>query len=343
MIYLPHNQKGSDLMDSNNRIMQLFFRMANGESINLSNAMKEYHISERTFKRDMTTIHRSLPENSYEFYHDLKTDNYFLNQKDILSFDETYAIMKVLLGTRAFRKQEMKSIGENLAKLVNTHDQDEITDLLTALKGGSYLPVNKDNNLINRINFFHEAIKRQRPISFNYQDSNPKGHSYKVNTGIPLSIYFANYYFYVIIYRENPDDEKNNGITYVYRLDRFSNLKMHTRKQLTVPDDKRTDEASIRNKSYLMNSGSIISYEFIYRGYYPAALDQLPNSKVKKDSEGEVIKTADGGVTIYGQMFFNGAKMWVQGQGNKVTVKAPQSLITAIKDELQSALDNYKN
>ncbi|MGQ2375505.1 helix-turn-helix transcriptional regulator [Companilactobacillus zhachilii] len=342
MIYLHYNQKGSDLMDSNTRIMQLFFRMANGESINLSTAMKEYHISERTFKRNMTTIHRALPEKSYEFHHDLKTDNYFLNQKDILSFDETYAIMKILLGTRAFGKQEMNSIGKNLVELVDTHKQADINNLLSALKGGSYLPVNKDNNLINRIGFFREAIEKQHPISFDYRDSNPKGHSYKRNIGIPLSLYFANYYFYVIIYRENPEDEKNNGKTYVYRLDRFSNPKMHPRKQLTVPDDKRTDEASIRNKSYLMNSGSIISYEFIYRGYYPAALDQLPNSRVKKDSEGEIVKTADGGVIIYGQMFFNGAKMWVQGQGSKVTVKAPQSLITAIKDELQETLNGYE-
>lgn len=340
MLKLCHKSKGSDQMDSPARVAQIFYKMLNGTHINLDEAANEYKKSKRTIKRDMTIIHRVVPKNS--FRHDLKTDDYYLLQGDVLPFEQAFAIMKVLLGTRAFGKTEMAAIGQSLTSLVATKNQKDMTDMLSALKGGSYLPVNHDNNLIDRIQKLNQAIKQHRPIKFTYRDSNSKGHSYKENVGVPISLYFANYYFYVIIYRENSDDEKGNGITYVYRLDRFEKIKVMPRKQLEIPDDKRTDEESIRNKSYLLNSGNIISYEFIYRGYYPAALDQLPNSKVKKDAEGEIIKTADGGVIIYGRMFFNGAKMWVHGQGNKVTVKAPQSLITAVKDELQETLNSYQ-
>jgi len=330
-------------MDSATRITNTLFKMINGERIDMQANMALYDRGKRTIQRDMTAIRRTIkPSTIFKFHHDTKEDVYYLTHGDFLPFEEVLAIMKVLIGSRAFGKTELSKISTSLASFVSLDRQKDIDDMLTALKNGSYLPVNRDNDLVDRIKKFHDIINKKKAISFTYRDSNPAGHSNKTRVGLPLSLYFSGNHFYVIMYRLNSDKIKDidDGITYVYRLDRFLDVTVK-RKTFEVPRGKYEDEESIRNKSYRLNSGSAISYEFNYRGYYPAALDQLPNSKIKRTESGKIFKNPDGSVVVYGNMFFNGAKMWVLGQGNLVTVKSPQSLIAAVKKELQETLDGY--
>ncbi|WP_338217141.1 helix-turn-helix transcriptional regulator [Companilactobacillus muriivasis] len=330
-------------MDSNTRIANTFARMLRGERIDMQKNMVLYNCGDRSIQRDMEIIHHIIkPSEYFDFHHNTKDDIYYLTQNDFLNFEEVLTIMKVLIGSRAFGKEELNEISNSLSALVSDNHKKEIKDMMTALKTGGYLPVNQDNDLVDRVKKFHDIISKKKAITFTYRDSNPAGHSNKIRVGLPLSLYFSGNYFYVIMYRLNSDKIKNidDGITYVYRLDRFLDVTVK-RKTFEVPRGKYEDEESIRNKSYRLNSGSAISYEFNYRGYYPAALDQLPNSKVKRTESGKIFKNPDGSVVVYGNMFFNGAKMWVLGQGNLVTVKSPQSLIAAVKKELQETLDGY--
>jgi len=335
--------KGYGHMQSNNRILKLFLQMVQGDHIKLHDAKKENDVSERTIQRDMTTIHRNIKDIPYYTFHhntDNTTDEYYLEQKDLLPFDEITAIMKILIGTRAFSKVELKKISSSLTSAVSVEHKKLMADMLTTLKSGGYLPVNKSNDLLKRIKDFNKFANKRQTITFTYHDSNPAGPSTKTKTGVPLSLYFAGNYFYVIMYRQDPD-HPDEARTYVYRLDRFQMYRIK-RKALKVPHDKSEDEESIRNKSFMLNSGAVISYEFNYRGYFRTALDQLPNSSLKRTKTGAIYKGPDGSVTIYGSMFFNGAKMWALGQGKLVTVKAPQSLITAVKEDLKATLDGYK-
>ncbi|ALB29514.1 WYL domain-containing protein [Companilactobacillus heilongjiangensis] len=330
-------------MDSNTRIANTFARMLRGEKIYTQKNMVQYNCGKRSVERDMAIIHQIIkPSDYFDFHHDTKDNIYYLTQNDFFNFEETLTIMKVLIGSRAFGKKELNEISNSLSALISDNHKKEINDMMTALKTGGYLPVNQDNDLVKRVKKFHNIIRKKKAISFTYRDSNPAGHSNKTRVGLPLSLYFSGNYFYVIMYRLNSDKIKDidDGITYVYRLDRFLDVTVK-RKTFEVPRGKYEDEESIRNKSYRLNSGSAISYEFNYRGYYPAALDQLPNSKIKRTESGKIFKNPDGSVVVYGNMFFNGAKMWVLGQGNLVTVKSPQSLIAAVKKELQETLDGY--
>jgi len=330
-------------MDSTTRIANIFARMLRGERIYTQKTMVQYSYKKRSVERDMAIIHHIIkPSEYFNFHHDTHDDIYYLTQNDFLNFEEVLTIMKVLIGSRAFGKKELNEISDSLSALVSDNHKKDIDDIMTALKTGGYLPVNQDNDLVDRVKKFHDIIRKKQAITFTYRDSNPAGHSHKIRVGLPLSLYFSGNYFYVIMYRLNSDKIENidDGITYVYRLDRFLNVTVK-RKTFAVPQEKYEDEESIRNKSYRLNSGSAISYEFNYRGYYPAALDQLPNSKVKRTESGKIFKNPDGSVVISGNMFFNGAKMWVLGQGNLVTVKSPQSLIAAVKKELRETLDGY--
>ncbi|MFC6175300.1 helix-turn-helix transcriptional regulator [Companilactobacillus huachuanensis] len=330
-------------MDSNVRISNTLFKMICGGKIDTRENATLYSCDSRSIRRDMTTIHRIIKTTDHlKFHHDTKSDIYYLTHNDFLPFEEILAIMKVLIGSRAFGKTELNKISGSLAEFVSSEHQEEINNMMTSLKTGGYLPVNQDNDLIDRVKKFQDIIQNKKAISFNYRDSNPAGHSHKTRIGLPLSLYFSGNYFYVIMYRLNSEKMENfdDGITYVYRLDRFQSITVK-RKSFEVPREKFEDEESIRNKSYRLNSGSAISYEFNYRGYYPAALDQLPNSKIKRTESGKIFKNPDGSVVISGNMFFNGAKMWVLSQGNLVTVKSPQTLIAAVKKELQETLDGY--
>ncbi|KRN99431.1 helix-turn-helix transcriptional regulator [Companilactobacillus kimchiensis] len=327
-----------DHIKSNPRITKIFAHMLQFERMNLTTTSEKFSTSKRTIQRDMQTIHNNVNKmDHYNFHHDIESDDYFLTQNDLVSFNEIFAILKILIGSRAFGKEELAMIGDSLASVVATEKQPIVSKMLTTLND-SYLPVNNSNHLIELVKKFSEWVNNQTTISFYYINSNPKGHSKDESVGIPLSLYFANNYFYVTMYREKTHSD--GGKTFVYRLDRFRDPRPKV-KGIKVPRDKWIDEESIRTNTYLLTSGSNINYSLIYRGYPQTALDQLPHSKVKKNSNGQIEHDSDHGVKISGKMNLNGLKLWVLSQGSLVTVLSPNSLIEAVKNDLQKTLDLY--
>lgn len=327
---------------SNDRITELMLRMMEDEKINLQEAMNEYKASMRTIQRDMGTIKKNVAKmGRFMLKHDTQPGVYYLQKMGDIPVEEALAIVKMLIGTRTFGKYELKNITDDLLYTVGDLDKPRVEKALTTIKA-NYYPVDKTDMLLENILRFENWINKHTTIRFTYSSTDVTRKHSRPHTGVPLSLYFANHSFYVVMYIvESPHNEDETG-TFVYRLDRFDQ-EIHTeRREIKIPREYFEDEDTIRDKTYLLNSGDIISYQFSYRGYAPTALEQLPNARLKKDVKGNTVVDKSGGVLIEGSLSVNGAYMWVIGQGDKVTVKAPQSLIKMVKSHLQAALDSYK-
>ena len=97
----------------------------------------------------------------------------------------------------------------------------------------------------------------------------------------------------------------------------------------------------MRDKTFMMSGGNDVNYVFSYTGYPQTALDQLPKSTIKKNSDGSLYKDKDGGQIIEGHISHNGALMWVLSQGSKVKVKFPITLAQEVQENLTATLDRY--
>lgn len=344
-------------MESNARITKIFARLLKSERVNLYDVMEEFDTSSRTVQRDMSAIKRALINPNptgdkeekrplpFKLHHELDSEDYYLTHGDLVSFDDIFAILKVVLGARVFKPVELQHLLDIFTPLVGTDKQVHL-DKLSNFVDKDYLPVNTTDNLIERIAMFRDLIAQQTLIGFYYINSSPTGPSYRKHFGVPLDLYYSNGHFYVIIYSQANKDHAEGSL--VYRLDRFRDDDFtRSRKSIPIPRDKRESETSIRQKSYLLNSGQMVDFSLIYYGYEDTVLSQLPNAKIKRDENNKIVKIKDKqnnrvGIYVSGRMLSNGLNMWVRSQGDLVVVQYPQSIIDDITATASKILNYYK-
>lgn len=331
-------------VDSNERITQIMIRMLEGEEINLFDVMAEYKVSKRTIQRDASKIKRSLRKYHFNFdlKHDTENEIYVLKRTQTKDDKEIFALMKLLLGTRAFGKDELEQVTDILEKSVGINDLPSVNKMLRTFRA-NYSPINDHPriNLIALLWKLNDCIEKQKAIQFDYANTDPerKNHS-KSHIGVPLSLYFDSHFFYAVIYTTESGDKVVND-TRLYRLDRFVDLPVVKRSKIKVPRQNIMNEKSMRDRTFALSSGEIISYVFEYKGYFETALNQLPNAIIKRDANNQIIRNKDGWMTIEGRISQNGAYAWVMSQGKNVRVKYPESLIKRVKADLQATLNNY--
>ena len=105
-------------MDKINRILMLFHKFTQGEKINKKDFSKDNGISERSFDRDIEDIRNFLAEiyAAGEICFNKADNVYYLSgwNKHKLSSIEVITIMKVLLGARVLRKDEMQGLAASV-------------------------------------------------------------------------------------------------------------------------------------------------------------------------------------------------------------------------------------
>ncbi|MFH5810186.1 helix-turn-helix transcriptional regulator [Companilactobacillus sp. FL22-1] len=307
------------------RIIDIIMRLLQGEKINSETVANLYGVNKRTIYRDLQVIREnSIFNSNYQMQFDPKQKIHFVVNEGKISTKEVLTISQIVRGSRALSKAELTKVIKHLQELVDAKDQPKIEKLLNR----EYLPFKTNGHLLEYIDDFTRFVESQTQVEFTYQGSRPNSDTKKVRRAVPMSLYFADFYFYVTMFSE----EKGAR---VYRLDRilsYTSLK----KAVNVPRINWQDGASVRNFTYLLNGGPKSYFKLQYKAYPWTALDKLPNSRV-------VSHEADGSVIIEGYMYTQGLKHWVLGQGTFVKVIEPHSLIEEVKQELQASLDQYKN
>ena len=323
-----------DRIDSRTRIMDLFFRMYFGERINTESASKYYNVGIKAIQNDLRIIKTALESNvpEWSIIFDSEDKTHRIETESKVSISVAVAILKMIIGTRAFSQSELNAIREKIFELVNSGQKKQIQRLTTTTVN-KYYPVKSPDDMLERIGKFSKWILNQKAITYTYNSSRTDSDPNEEFTGIPINMYFDRNYYYVMMYLDTDDSKAENPR--VFRVDRFNFPVVEKCKQIHLPFDKKVDEWEMLRKTFLLKMGNDVHYKFRYWYYPQTALDRLPGSRVTK-------VFPDNSVQIEGEIFSEGALLWLFSQGEHIKVLYPPTLVEAVKGQLHRALKLYE-
>ncbi|MGQ2375926.1 helix-turn-helix transcriptional regulator [Companilactobacillus zhachilii] len=313
-------------MSVNDRVASMFIRMIQGETLYLKNEETRYGVKGRTIERYIKSIREYIEDSdvNLNFVAKINPPRYCITKNTDIPFEEILALLKIVIGTRSFNKPEFAQLRNRLLGQLSKEDRDKAVQLTNSTVA-KYVPVKSQYNLLGRIKDFSNYISDNLTIDYKYHSSSG---IVRQGLALPISIYFDTFYFYVVMYNE----ESNQS--FPYRLDRFEEYAVSKAAKIKMPRQLKKDDGSELNDTYLLSYGNKVSFEFYYSGYPQTALDHFPNSKVKQTLDNEVL--------IEGNAYTQGLVLWIMGQGSRVHVKSPASLISAVKDELEKTIKYYE-
>lgn len=315
------------------RMLEIFFRALKGEHIHLKKLAEEYQVSTKSISRDISEIqnflseHRELMQNA-ELTYSHKDKSYILNNDEFLKNKELFALVKIILGSRALSKEDVLTIISKLKKFTTIQDKEKLENLIRK-EIYHYHEVKSDcKSVIDHLWKIIQAIDNKRIISITYYKMNRDEVKHRIK---PVSILFSEYYFYLIAY--NADDTTYKPI--YFRIDRISTITEH-RENYTLDKKYDFDEGDLREKNQFMFPGETVKIRFEFSGLsLQAILDRLPTAKVVDKNGSTSIIEAE---VNHGR----GIIMYLLSQGSWVKVLSPRSLIDEMKEEVKKMQSYYK-
>lgn len=318
--------------EKNERCLAIFLRGIRGEKITVSELAEEYGVSAKSISRDISEIRCFLAENRElaghaELIYDRSAKCYTIHIDDFLRDSELIAVIKVLIGSRAFSRQELLGIIGKLGKFTSTKDR-MLLDSLIAKEKYHYCEVKHDcsEGVVDMLWKLADDIRSRTEITITYYKMNRDRVTHTVH---PMSIMFSEYYFYLIACKA--EDESCSPV--YFRVDRITSVVEH-RTKFTLPAGTDFDEGELRKKIQFMFPGVCRTIRFEFSGpSLQAVLDRLPTAVVLEMSGGRALVEAE----VYG----TGIMMYLLSQGSWVKVLAPQDFVEEYKAELQKMLAQY--
>ncbi len=316
----------------NKRILEIFFRALKGGQISLKKLAEEYKVSAKSISRDISEIqeflseHRELMQNA-ELTYSYREKAYILNSDEFLKNKELFALVKVILGSRCFSKEEVLTLIAKLKKFTAIQDKRQFENLIRR-EIYHYHEVKSDcPSVIDNIWKIIQAIEEKRVITITYYKMNRSEVKHKIK---PASIMFSEYYFYLIAY----DADDLNYKPVYFRIDRISAITEH-RENFYLEREYDFDEGELRERNQFMFPGENIRIRFEFSGLsVQAVLDRLPTAKVVEKNGSISIIEAE---VNHGR----GIIMYLLSQGSWVKVLSPQSLADEMKEEIARMQNNY--
>ena len=161
------------------RILQLYTRLLKGEVINKAKEAAAANVTERSIQRDLDDLRAFFDEqaangkDSYELVYSRKEHGYLLHTKEAPTFtdSEVLAVCKILLESRAFRKDELEPM---LRKLINNGVPREKQKAIKELISNEfyfYMPafiadIDKESHFTNKDDSFPTIYRIDRIRSF---------------------------------------------------------------------------------------------------------------------------------------------------------------------------------
>jgi predicted DNA-binding transcriptional regulator YafY len=248
--------------------------------------------------------------------------------KEFLSSKELFALVEVMLGARAFSKDELLKLTGKLKQFTTPEDRQKLNELIRK-EMYHYPEIKHDcdsvqDNLWQLVN----CINEKREISIDYYRMDRKWVTHRLR---PASVLFTDFYFYLIAFLTEGRTEK----PYYFRIDRIRQITVHRKKSITnhTPD---FDEGLLRQRSLFMWPGKLQTIRFEFTGpSVQAVLDKLPTAKIIDRQEKKWLIEAE----VYG----NGIKMWLLSQGAWVKVLSPEHFVAEIKAEIEKMRSAYND
>lgn len=313
------------------RILEIFLRGLRGEDISVQTLANEYEVSTKSVSRSINELKNFLADNrdlvgNTELVYSYKDKCYHLYMDEFLSSKELFALVEVVIGSRAFSQEELLEIIAKLKRLSTPTDRNRINELIRK-EVYHYPEVKHDcesvqENLWQLIN----CISDKKEISIDYYKMD---RSFVTHRIIPASVMFTDYYFYLIAFKT----EDVNKPVY-FRIDRIKHITKHREHLAKVLPE--FNEGILRKQSLFMWPGPLRTIRFEFSGpSVQAVLDKLPTAKI-------IERINSDKYLIEAEAYGDGIKMWLLSQGAWVKVVSPQDLVSEIKLELETILNNYK-
>lgn len=304
-----------------NRVLQIYTKLMKGEIINKAELAKYFGVGEKSIQRDIEDLRAFFENQTAEgrgrniLVYSRELKGYYLDSEktDGLSKSEILAICKILLESRAFRKDEILPLIEKIIGSCNDKNEQKILNDLIANELIHYTELKHKKAIINSMWDLNLAIKECKKINIAYCKQNGELVERKIK---PVGLMFSEFYFYITGFIDGTDKEKyeNKEDIYstIYRVDRIRKFEI-LNEHFEVPYKDRFEEGEFRKRIQFMYGGKLRRIKFKYTGdCVEAVLDRLPTE--------EIIKKEEGGYIISAEVFGNGVDMWLRSQGDLVRV-----------------------
>lgn len=322
----------SKASEKKSRILDIFYRAFRGESISVSKLANEYSVTTKSISRDINEIKNFLSDNrelvgNTELVYNFKTRTYELNFDGFLLSKELTAILKTLIGTRAFSKEELVEIISKLRQFTSVKDRETMSELIKK-EMYHYKAVGSDcDSVIENLWTLTTAVRENKEISITYIKMNRAEVVHRIK---PLAVSFSEHYFYLFAEDSNP----NKPSPIYFRVDRIKKIVIH-RDHIINRNFVKFDEGLLQKRIQYMFPGEEMKIQFEFTGpSVQAILDQMPTAEVVYKEDGKYIIEA----LVYG----DGIKMYLLSQGSWIKVISPPEFVEVMRKEVDKLKENYK-
>lgn len=308
------------------RLLEIFFRSLRGEDLSVKKLAAEYGVSTKSVSRDIGDLkafladHRELVGNT-ELEYSSQEKCYRLYMDEFLTNKELFALVEVMIGARAFSKEELLTLTGKLKKFTTTKDRPKLDELIRK-ELYHYAEVKHDCESVQETLWkLVNCISGKREITIEYYRMDRACKTHRVR---PASVMFTDYYFYLIAFLAGEDEERDKPL--YFRADRIKRIVEHrgTRNEEETPE---FDEGLLRKRSLFMWPGKLRTIRFEFSGpSVQAVLDKLPTAKI--------IERSGGRYTLEAEVYGDGIKMWLLSQGSWVKVTVPDEFAEEMRKEI---------
>lgn len=314
------------------RVLEIFFRALRGEDISVQKLADEYGVSTKSISRNIADLKAFLADNrelvgNTELEYSHKDKCYRLFMDEFLSSKELFALVEVMIGARAFSRDELLILVDKLKRFTTGEDKTKLAELIRK-ELYHYPEVKHDcESVQDRLWQIINCITEKKEISIEYYRMDRKWVTHRLR---PASVMFTDYYFYLIAFMSEGKTEK----PYYFRLDRIKSVTEH-RKKFESNDIPGFDEGELRKRSLFMWPGELRTIRFEFSGpSVQAVLDKLPTAKI-------IERLGNNKYLIEAEVYGNGIKMWLLSQGSWAKVIAPESFVSEIKNDIEKMMQLY--
>ena len=311
-----------DLKIAKDRLLAMYAQLAEGKPLYKAREAVKYSCSLRSIQRDIEDLRSFFADRSettgvvQELIYDRKLNAYRLVPplRNLLTNEETFAVLKVLLESRSLTKAELFPILEKLISCcVPPDNRRQVTDLIANEKYHYVEPRHK-KEILEKMWNLSSAIRAHKEIKITYMRQSGDDVSRVLK---PVGIMFSEFYFYLVgfIDKENQLEKikfevENDPFPTIYRIDRIKEYAV-TDRHFNVPYQNRFEEGEFRKRVQFMYAGKLQKIKFWYKGpSVEAVLDRLPTAKI--------LQHDGNGYLISAEVFGKGIDMWLRSQGDMV-------------------------
>lgn len=319
----------TDLRIAKDRLLYMYSRLVDGKMLYKKEETQRFGCSLRSIQRDIEDLRSFLHEQNeatglvQDLVYNQKLGAYQLvpPSRNLLSNEEVFATLKILLESRAFTKKELYPIIDKLIDCcIPKTEQQRVSELIGNEKLLYVEPQHQDK-FLKKMWELSGAVREQQEVSITYRRTD----GVQVQSTVqPVGIMFSEFYFYLIAFLTPKDKQKvkfeieNDPFPTIYRIDRIKGFTV-TDKHFAVPYAKRFEEGEFRKRIQFMYGGHLQRLRFYFKGScYEYILDRLPTAKVVQEDEK--------GTLIEAEVFGKGIDIWLKSQGELIEVVSRQEL-----------------